>query len=122
MPYEVRLSCCALPRTPRERRSKAKRLRQFRRNHKESREIACPLWTYRVSIPQKTQRRFWGKPQAVANRKDEEPLLHLAKVRDTTPTEIANKVHMSQIKFFKFCRKYFDCTATELIARVQGEE
>jgi hypothetical protein len=49
-------------------------------------------------------------------------ILHLAKVRDTTPTEIANKVHMSQIKFFKFCRKYFDCTATELIARVQGEE
>jgi hypothetical protein len=46
----------------------------------------------------------------------------MAKVRDTTPTEIANKVHMSQIKFFKFCRKYFDCTATELIARVQGEE
>ena len=73
MPYKVRLSCCALPRTPRERRSKAKRLRQFRRNHKESREIACPLWTYRVSIPQKTQRRVWGKPQAVADRKDEEP-------------------------------------------------
>ena len=29
-PYIVRLSCCTLPRPPRERRSKAKRLRQFR--------------------------------------------------------------------------------------------
>ena len=30
MPYKVRLSCCTLPRTPRERHSKAKRLRQSR--------------------------------------------------------------------------------------------
>ena len=65
---------------------------------------------------------FGANPKQWLTEKMKSCILHLAKVRDTTPTEIANKVHMSQIKFFKFCRKYFDCTATELIARVQGEE
>ena len=101
MPYKVRLSCCILPRTPRERRSKAKRLRQSRK---------------------KLNEEFGANPKQWLTEKMKSRILHLAKVRDTTPTEIANKVHMSQIKFFKFCRKYFDCTATELIARVQGEE
>ena len=65
---------------------------------------------------------FGVNPKQWLTEKMKSRILHLAKVRDTTPTEIANKVHMSQIKFFKFCRKYFDCTATELIVRVQGEE
>ena len=49
-------------------------------------------------------------------------VLHLAKKSDITPTEIARTVHMSQIKFFKFCRKHFDCTATELIAKMQSKD
>ena len=70
----------------------------------------------------KLNEEFGANPKQWLTEKMKSRILHLAKVRDTTPTEIANKVHMSQIKFFKFCRKYFDCTATELIARVQGEE
>lgn len=63
---------------------------------------------------------FGANPKEWLTEKMKKRVLQLAKVGDTTPTEIARKVHMSQTKFFKFCRKYFDCTATELIARVQG--
>lgn len=65
---------------------------------------------------------FGSKPKEWLTEKMKKSVLQLAKVNGTTPTEIARKVHMSQIKFFKFCRKYFDCTATELISRMQEEE
>lgn len=70
----------------------------------------------------KLNEEFGANPKEWLTEKMKKRALQLARVTDTTPTEIAHKMHMSQIKFFKFCRKYFDCTATELIARVQCEE
>ena len=64
---------------------------------------------------------FGSNPKQWLTEKMKKQVLHLAKKSDITPTEIARTVHMSQIKFFKFCRKHFDCTATELIAKVQSK-
>ncbi len=63
---------------------------------------------------------FGANPKEWLTEQMKRRILHLAKVGDTTPTEIARKVQMSQTKFFKFCRKHFDCTATELIAHMQA--
>ena len=62
---------------------------------------------------------FGANPKEWLTEKMKKKVLHLAKKSDITPTEIARIVHMPQIKFFKFCRKHFDCTATELIAKAQ---
>ena len=70
----------------------------------------------------KLNEEFGANPKKWLTEKMKRRVLQLAKMSETTPTEIARKAHMSQIKFFKFCRKHFDCTATELIRRVQTGE
>ncbi len=52
----------------------------------------------------KLNEEFGANPKEWLTEKIKRRILQLAKVSDTTPTEIARMVYMSQIKFFKFCR------------------